>query len=102
MLIDLFSFSHTSPCKIESSLSLLTACKMDPTSLPMWDKHCYIQDDLHATVTIFKVSTSNVPNYQVSDFFICDIGMCNSNSKLQMSIAPLFVNKNTKCGYAFS
>ena len=36
--------------------------------------------------------------------YVCDVGlaMCNSDSKFQTPISPLFLNKNIKCRYAFS
>ena len=32
-------------------------------------------------------------------FSMCRVSLCNSDSKFLISIAPLFVNKNIKCGY---
>ena len=46
---------------------------------------------------------NNVPNYRITSFFyVCDLSLWNSDSNFQTPIAPLFVNKTIKCGYAFS
>ena len=50
----------------------LTVVKIDHTSLPMWEKRCYIQ------------TTFDIPNYQITSvFYVFDIGLCNCDSKFQ-------------------
>ena len=81
-------FSLTNAYKIKWSLCLINNGKIDPTSLPMWDKRCCIRSKLHMTYDItehskllddfwvlrlqrwkverhFKISKAD-------DFFICD------------------------------
>ena len=61
---------------------------------------CYIRDNLHPK---FDIMTFQISNYRMTSVFhVCDVGLCNSDSQFQTSVAPLFVNKNIKCGYAFS
>lgn len=78
--------SHTHPYRIKTSLS--PTAKSIPR-LPMWDKRCYVRDNLHMTF--------DVPKYRITlVFYVYDVGLCNSNSKFQTSLAPLFVDKNSK------
>ena len=62
------------------------------------DKRCYIRDNRHAT---FDILTHDVPNYPITSVFcVCDVGLCNSDSKFQTSIAPLFI-KISSVGMCF-
>ena len=47
----------------------------------------------------YTVYSENVAFFITSDF---SIGLLQCTSELQTSITFLFVNDNTKCGYAFS
>ena len=66
-------FSHTSAYKIESSLCFLNVNKIGPTSLPMWDKHCYIWNTRDIRPHDVKLSDN--------------VGLYNNDSEFQMSIA---------------
>ena len=45
----------------------------------------------------------DVPNYRItSAIFLSDFSWWNSNSEVKTSMTSLFLNKNLKCGYAFS
>ena len=82
--IKLRKFFLTNSSRIETVLCLLTDGKIDPTRLPMWNKCCYIRDNLHVT---FDMTFQIIGWCRFSRF--CDVGLCSSDSKFQMSIAPL-------------
>ena len=46
--IEILIFSHTHVYGIQKSLCFLVSGKIDPISVPMWDKDCYIRDSSHA------------------------------------------------------
>ena len=72
--------------------------KIDPTSLLMWDKHCYIRDNLHATYNVI-----NLPScWMTSEFYICNVEKWDSTSIFQTLTAFLFMIENITCGYGFS
>ena len=100
---------------------------IDPTSPPMWQNRCnlhvpvaigtasanqnqawfteFAEEFRMATVAIFEITytwrLTSWRYWMTSVFYVCDVSLCNSDSKFQTSVAPLFVNKNIKCGYAY-
>ena len=95
-------FSHTNGYKIESSLCLLiihlftyyiiTVGKIYSTSLPI----------PHRCLCGINVAIYSIPNYRIrSVFYLRDVGLCNSDSKFQTSIAPLLLNELAIVGMRF-
>ena len=78
------------------------------TSMSAKSNRSYIAAHVGLALLYSRQSTRDVwrhdvPNYRMKSVFDdWDVGLCNSNSKVQTSIAHLFVNKNIKCGYTFS
>ena len=61
----------------------------------------YRQNRPHITAQAFLLPTRDVwrhdaPNYWITSavFYVYDVGLCNSDSKLQTSVDAVFVNKN--------
>ena len=98
-----FVFLHTNAYMIEWSLCFLTDGKIDPTSLSMWDKRCYMRDNEHAT---FDVMTFQIIGLcRVSTFATLACATAIQNSKrLQLlylsikisSVGMRFLSKNNR------
>ena len=56
----------------------------------------YVRDNVHVT---FGVMTFH---YRITSvFYVCDVDLCNNDSKFQTSLVPLFVNKISNVGMRF-
>ena len=94
-------FSHTSAYKIDWSLCLLADGKIDPTSLPMLDKRCYIRGNLHATFDVMTFQSFGQGPFSTFATLACSTAIQKRLQKrFQKSVDFLFVNKNIKCWYA--